>query len=256
VDVWSSDEEFHYGFVVVPSALAILWWRRTELRASIGAGHASGLILVIAALLLTFISRRTELHNLAGIAITPLLLGIGVFLWGWKAGRVLAFPCVFLVFGLGLYRGLLSSVGFALQGVTAYGAELAARTLGLDVVRDGLVLHSGAAPFQFDFVVAEACSGMNSLLSLVTLAALWIYFARGPIGARGAIVGSVLPIVILANCARVALVLVVAGRFGPYAALGFFHGASSLMLFGLAGLALVLVTRIVGCQALSFARSS
>jgi exosortase len=248
VDVWSSDEEFSYGFLVAPIAIGLVWWRRQELRASMGKGHASGLLLVIGALLLMLASSRTQIHNLAGIAVSPLLLGGGVYLWGWGAGRILAFPCGFLVFGLGLYRGLLNSVGFALQGVTAMGAEVAARGVGLHVIRDGLVLHSGAALPRFDFVVAETCSGMNSLLSLLTLAALWIWVTRASLGGRVAVLSSVLPLVVIANCTRVTLVLLVAAHLGQDAALGFLHGASSLVLFGVSLLGLLVIGRIFGCK--------
>jgi exosortase len=202
------------------------------------------------------ISRRTEIHNLDGIAISPLLLGVAVYLWGWGAGRVLAFPCGFLVFGFGLYRGLLNSVGFALQGVTAYGAEFASHTVGLDVVRDGLVLHSGPSSPQFAFVVAETCSGMNSLLALLTVAALLIYVTQRSIAGKIGVVATVLPLVILANCARVTLVLLVGAKFGEDAGLGFFHGASSLVLFGLALAGFVLLSRVVGCRPAVFATSS
>jgi exosortase len=165
---------------------------------------------------------------------------------------VLAFPCGFLVFGLGLYRGLLNSVGFALQGTTAMGAEVAARALGLDVVRDGLVLHSATSAPRFDFVVAETCSGMSSLLSLLTLAAVWIWVTRASPGGRIGVLSSVIPVVVIANCARVTLVLLVAAHLGQDAALGFFHGASSLVLFGVSLLGLVAIGRIFGCKVPTF----
>ena len=179
-----------------------------------------------------------------GLAVIPLLWGGAVYLWGWGAGQVLAFPIGFLVLGLGLYRGLLSSVGFALQEVTVLGASMLGQILGLSVVPDGLVLQTE----QLRFIVAEPCSGMNSLLSLLTLGALWTYVAQGSLPGRLAVVLSVLPIVVLANSTRVALVLLVASRFGEETALGFFHGASSLTLFALALSGLVLVSWIVGCR--------
>ncbi|MGH2354749.1 MAG: exosortase/archaeosortase family protein, partial [Chloroflexota bacterium] len=177
-----------------------------------------------------------------------LLWGMAVYLWGWGAGRVLAFPVGFLLFGLGLYRGLLSSVGFALQEVTAQGAALLAQGIGLGIIRDGLVLRSDA----FAFIVAEACSGMSSLLSLLALAALWTHLAEGSFGARLLTIASVAPLVILANILRVTLVLLVAAWFGQEAALGFFHGASSLVLFGVALGGLLLVSWRAGCKAPRF----
>jgi exosortase len=256
VEVWSTDEEFTYGFLILPIALALLWWRRAQLQRSIGTGSDIGLLIVAGAMVVTLVSRRTGINALAGVAVSPILIGIAVYLWGWRAARIVAFPAGFLVFGLGLYRGLLNSVGFALQDLTAKGAALAGQAIGLGVIRDGLVLRSAADSPPFAFVVAQACSGMSSLLSLLSLAALWIYATRGPLPGKVAVFLGVVPLVIIANTLRVTLVLVVASAFGEDAALGFFHGVSSLVLFGLALAGLLIVSRTVGCKLPTFATSS
>jgi exosortase len=250
IDVWSTTEEFSYGFLVPPISAALIWWRREALRRSQGHGAWPGLCVVLASMALALLGVRAGIHVILGIAVLPLLWGMAVFLWGWGAGRVLAFPIGFLGFGLALYRGLLSSVGFVLQGVTASGAAASLHALGLPVVQDGLVLRSE----HFAFIVAEACSGMSSLLSLLALASLWVYLAQGSPQARFAVVLSVAPLVIVANVLRVTLVLLVASWFGQEAALGFFHGASSLVLFGAALGGLLLISRTVGCKAPRFAR--
>jgi len=249
VAVWSVDEEFSYGFLILPLSLALIWWRRDALLASSARGSWFGLLIALVAVALTLISRRTGINALAGIAVSPLLLGIAIYLWGWRTGRVLAFPIGFLIFGLGLYRGLLNSLGFTLQNMTAIGAGWAGYALGLGVEREGLVLQSAS----FAFIVAEACSGMSSLLSLLALAALWMYTTRGTLPGRAAVLLSVAPLVVLANTARVTLVLVVASWLGQGAALGFFHGASSFVLFGLAFGGLLLISRLVGCRVANFA---
>jgi exosortase len=244
LEVWSTTDELSFGILVLPIAGGLAWWRRQALRARIGPGALLGLPIVVCSLLLYLLAQRVGINALAGVAVSPLLWGIIIFLWGWGAGRVLLFPIGFLAFGLGLYRGLLDTVGFAMQGVTAVGATTAARVLGVAVTRDGLVLRSD----QFAFIVAEACSGMSSLVSLLALAALWTYVARGSIPARLAVILSVFPLVVFANTARVTLVLLVAAHVGQEAAVGFFHGASSLVLFGVGLGGLLLISRIVGCR--------
>jgi exosortase len=188
--------------------------------------------------------------------VTPLLIGMAAYLWGWRAARVIAFPSAFLLFGLGLYRGLLSSIGFVLQDVTAQGTALVGQSIGLSIIRDGLVLRSGPGSQDWAFVVAQACSGMSSLLSLLSLATLLIYVARGSATAKGVVLLGVAPLVILANTIRVTLVVAVASAFGEEAALGVFHGASSLLLFGTSLLGLVILSRTVGCRLPAFATSS
>jgi len=257
IEVWSTDEEFTYGFLVPPIAVGLLWWRRSALRQAIGPGQTrAGLAIVCVSIALVVIGRRAGINALSGIAISPLLIGVAAYLWGWRAARVVAFPAVFLIFGLGLYRGLLSSVGFELQDITAHGAGWAARVIGLDVVRNGLVLHSVSSTPGYAFLVAEACSGMNSLLSLLTLAALWMFATRGPLPGKVAVFASVLPLVVIANTTRVTLVLLIANAFGQDAALGFFHGASSFVLFGLAVAGLLALSGRVGCKLPVFAISS
>ena len=249
VDVWSADAEFNYGFFIIPVAVILTWWQRDALRRSIGSGSSKGLLIIVPALAVYILAYRIGINAIGGLAIIPLLWGIVVYLCGWRAARVLAFPIGFLVFGFGLYRGLLNTAGFALQQITAHGASAFSRTLGLPIERDGLTLVGD----QFRFVVAEPCSGMSSLLSLLALSAVWTYVARGTLPARLAVLLSVVPIVIIANTTRVTLVLLVASWFGQDAAEGFFHGASSLLLFGVALGGLLLVSRSVGCKTISTA---
>ena len=100
---------------------------------------------------------------------------------------------------------------------------------------------------SFAFLVSDTCSGLSSLLSLLTLAALLMHVATGSVPGRAAVLMSVLPIVVLANTTRVVSVLFVAAAFGQEAALGFFHGASSLLLFGLSLGGLLLICRVTRC---------
>jgi exosortase len=249
VDVWSTDEEFTYGFLIGPIALALAWRQRHAARRVVARGAASGLVVALGAAFVILLSRRLGINALGGVAVSPLLLGIVAYLFGWRSARTLAFPAFFLVFGLALYRGLLNSVGFTLQTFTAQGAGFLGQHLGLPVVQDGLVLQ---AP-DFAFIVAQSCSGMSSLLSLLALSALWIHVTHGAWFGRLAIVLSVPVLVIIANTTRVTLVLVVANWLGQEAALGFFHGASSLVLFGLALAGLMLVSRLFRCRISGFA---
>ena len=143
-------------------------------------------------------------------------------------------------------KGLVETFG---QFSRQVGAGLVTQMAGLGIAREGLVLSTN----DFSFVVAEPCSGMSSLVSLLALAAVWTHLSQGKLPARIAILASVLPIVLLANTIRVSLVLLIASIGGQEAALGFFHSASSLVLFGLALAGLLFISRVVGCKAPRFA---
>jgi exosortase/archaeosortase family protein len=66
-----------------------------------------------------------------------------------------------------------------------------------------------------------------------------------------AVIASVLPLIVIANTCRVVLVLLVADAFGQDAALGFFHNLSSLLLFGLALVGMLAVSRVTRCRPLA-----
>jgi exosortase len=168
-------------------------------------------------------------------------------LWGWSAGAAVAFPIGLVAYGLTIQPTLVAPLGFALQGFTAVSAQAVGRALGVSIVREGLVLRGD----NFAFVIAQACSGMNSLLALLSLASIWAYVVRGSPGSRAAILCAVLPLAVAANTTRVACVLIVANVLGEDAATGFFHGASSAVLFLMACAGMLAVSRLVGCRALA-----
>src|SRR6478672_9712801 len=62
IEVWVTDEEFTYGFLIAPIALGMLWWRRAALRQSIGRGHWAGLAIIMLAIVAMLVSRRTNIN--------------------------------------------------------------------------------------------------------------------------------------------------------------------------------------------------
>ena len=187
-------------------------------------------------LLLLLASARTGVHTLGGASFAVTVLGIVVYLYGRRAAQAVFFPCIFMALSLSLYRGLLGSVGFTLQGLTAQYATATASALGVPVHRVGVDLFAG----QFHFVVAEACSGLNSLLALLCLGTLLVGVTPASLPRRLILFALIIPIVLVANVIRVTLVVTLAQVFGLAVAQGFIHGLFSAALF-LAALGLFFV---------------
>jgi exosortase len=225
--VWRSDQEFSFGFLVPPVAAALLVLRRHDLAAASGPGHPLGLALLGAGLVLLVASARAGVHALAGASFLPVALGAVVFLHGVGAARVAALSVALTAGALSLYRGLLAPLGFALQQLTAQASAFAAGTAGMPVRRSGVDLFTP----NVHLVVAEACSGMDSLLALLCLGALFVGLVRASLGRRLLLIALVLPIVLVANVLRVTLVLVLSGPFGQAVVQGFLHDALSATLF-------------------------
>ena len=227
VDVWTSDQEFSFGFLIPPIAVGLVWLRRAAVRRALGQGSSLGLVPFIGGLLMLVVSARINVHTLAGASFAVTIFGAMMYLYGQAAARATMFPSVFLTMILLLYSGLLGSVGFFLQGVTAKYSALAASAIGVPVRRVGVDLFAG----HFHFVVAEACSGMSSLLALLCIGMLFISFTTASLQRRLILFALIVPIVLAANIIRVTLVVVLAQVFGSVVVEGFIHSMFSLTLF-------------------------
>lgn len=227
MEVWATDQEFSFGFLAPPLTLALLWMRRGALRASLGSGSNLGLLVFVGGLLMLVASARIGVHTIGGASFAVTALGATAYLYGLSAARTLFFPAIYLTVGLSLYRGLLGSLGFVLQEVTARYAAISASIIGVPVQRVGVDLFAG----HFHFVVAEACSGLSSLLALLSLGLLIVGLAQASLARRLLLISLVVPIVLVANIARVTLVVTLAQVFGAAVAEGFIHSLFSAVLF-------------------------
>lgn len=241
VTAWLSYEEYNYALLVPLISLFLVWRRWPKLRAEPLRPEALGGALFAAGLLMLVVGTAIGVHVAQGLSFIPTLLGLIWFLWGRGPARTLLFPVAYLACGLGLYRGLASSLGFAMQGVTARYAAVVAGWLGAQPHRDGLVLSVG----HMQFVVAQTCSGLSSLLALLALG--WLIVGEGPGSLRYKILLclAIAPLALTANIVRVALVLVIARDISEAIAQGFVHGLFSVSIFVFAVMLLLIVREIL-----------
>jgi len=244
VGVWSVDQELSFGFLVPPSAAALVWLRWRRLRSSLSSGSGVGLVALTTGLLLLVAGFRSGIHALAAASLLPTMMGATAYLYGVPAARVLFPATAFTTAGLSLYRGLLAPLGFALQELTARGSAALAALGGVPVKRSGVDLFVGGA----HFVVAESCSGMDSLLALMSLGFLVVALASAAWPQRLLLLALVVPVVLGANVLRVTTVLALSQPFGAAAGEGLPHQALSAAVFLTASLVLWLACVILRCQ--------
>ena len=158
------------------------------------------------------------------------LNGLVLLLLGVRAYRVLAFPLLFLFMMVPLPQSLVNVIAFPLQLVAADFAVNVLYLLEIPALREGNIIHLAEVPL----FVAEACSGLRSLMALGTLAVVFAYFFRKSWIERIVIVASAIPIAIFVNAFRVALTGILTHRFGEAAAEGVIHQTEGFFTFGLA----------------------
>lgn len=238
---WASDDDFSHGFFVIPLAAYFIWERRAAFANAPTKPSMLGLLLT-AVSLVVFIAGRfgAELY-LTRVSLIGVIAGSVLFLGGWRRLRIVAFPLAFLLLMIPLPSIVFNQITFPLQGIASSAGEVVIAAAGVPVLREGNILHVPGRALE----VAEACSGIRSLMSLLMLAIVLGYFTERRTGGRVAIALAAIPIAIIANAARVAGTGLAAYWVSPAAAEGFFHTFSGWMVFIVALAGLLVLQRLM-----------
>ena len=193
---WGQVPDYSHGYLIAPLSAYFIWERRKQLARTPIEPSWWGLIpLALGALALAIGRLGVELMSMR-VAFVLTLIGIQVLLLGIPIIRVLAFPLCFLFLMVPLPQSLVNVIAFPLQLIAADLAVNALHLFGMPVLREGNILHPARDPL----FVAEACSGLRSLMALGTLGVLFAYFFRKSWLERIVLVASTIPIAIARQC--------------------------------------------------------
>jgi exosortase len=224
---WSNDDNYSHGFLIVPLAAYFVWERRGRLARAVRTPSAVGLLVVLASLALLVAGILGAEFFLSRVSMIGVLAGAVLFLGGWEHLRILAFPLGFLLLMIPIPAIVFNLIAFPLQLFASQFGVMVIQLFDVPVLREGNVIVLAHTKLE----VAEACSGIRSLISLLTLGIVYGYFSDARAWVRLAIALSTIPIAIVANGLRVAGTGVLAHYYGPEAALGFFHTFSGWLVF-------------------------
>jgi len=235
---WFGDSA-HYHCLAVPGIAGWFLWRRWDkLKEAQHAPSVAGLALLIVGLVLYWASARTGVRMLAGLTFPIILAGIVGAVYGMRILRIVAAPIAMLVFAIPFPEHAIGMVAMPMQQVSAVVAGIAAPLLGLPVVREGIILSLRG----FDFVVAQECSGMHSLVALLLTGLVLVELSGLAPRRRTAAIIIIAPLVLFANIVRLLFVLLTAEYLGPDFALGtVVHGFSDIIVYFAAVLSFVLL---------------
>lgn len=240
---WMNNDNYSHGFIILPVSAFLAFKARDEL-ATIGARSTWwGVPLLVLGLLLQVIGTRGDVTIFQGWAFVATVAGL---VWVWFGTRIawrLAFPIGFLLFMVPALPIFMNVVSFRLKEVAASGSVQLAQLFGAPVVQRGMDLYFPSGTLT----VENACSGMNSLISLMALGALFGYLGTGPIWRRGLLFLAAIPIAIAANVVRITSLCVAASVADTDTASGLFHDIGGVVLFGVALLLLSLTKRLLRC---------
>ena len=238
---WSLDGNASHGFLIPLISAYVVWDRRQALRSTPIAPSWWGAVVTAAGLLTLLLGQVGAELFVQRLSFILVVVGLVYLLAGGAVVRLWAFPLAFLVFMVPLPAIVLNAVAFPLQGFAAQTAASCLVALNIPVLREGNVIALARTTLE----VAEACSGIRSLMSLVALGTAYAYFTERVLWKRWIIIAAAIPVAIAANAFRVAGTGVLAHYFGEEAAQGFYHDFSGWLVFIVAFALLLLVGRVV-----------
>jgi len=241
VSAWSTDDNYSHGFFIVPLALYFAWERRRAIAAAPVRPSLLGLVIVAASLFLLVAGLLGAELFLSRVSIIGTLAGAILFLFGWPMLRIVFFPLAFMLLMIPLPAIIFNKIAFPLQLLASHVGEYTISSLDIPILREGNVLILANATLE----VAEACSGIRSLVSLFTLGIVFGYFVDRRIWVRAVIALSAIPVAILANGLRVASAGIAAHNFGSAGVEGLFHEFSGWVVFVLAFLMMFGLQRLL-----------
>ncbi len=223
---WWHDPNYTHGFFVPVFSVFLLWERRAKLAALRVQPSWTGLIILVFALLALVLGTANSGLFLYRLSFLFLIAGAVVFLAGWKHLAAISFPLAFLVLMIPS-ETLLEYITFPLQIVASKTASFLLMLAGVPAVREGNIIVLSNARLE----VAEACSGVRSLFSLMTLTIIYGYLAETKIGVRVLLALLAAPISVLANALRIAFTGLVVEYWGIEGTQGLLHLLSGWFIF-------------------------
>jgi exosortase D (VPLPA-CTERM-specific) len=238
---WGKDPEYGHGYFVPAFSFYLLWENRKRLKTIAVSPSWAGLPLVVFGLLMLVVGKLGIELFTSRVSLLILLAGLIILFRGWQFFRAVLFPWAFLFLMIPLPKLILQEVTFPLQLLASQLATDLLRAAGVVVNLQGNVINLPNEPLN----VAEACSGLRSLLSLFTLAIIYGYLMERRIWVRIALVCAAVPIAVSANVFRIFVTGLIVQYGNPEKAEGFYHEFQGLLVFVVSLILLFAVHRLI-----------
>ena len=224
---WWTDPNFSHGFFVPAFSLYVLWQDRVHLANLARKPSTWGLPITVFGLSMLVVGSLGAELFLSRVSFLLVIAGLVVFFLGWRFFRAVLFPWAFLLLMIPIPAIIFNQITFPLQILASKVAANVLPLAGVPVLREGNIINLPAMPLE----VAQACSGIRSLLSLGTLAVIYGYLMESRNWMRTFLALASIPIAVVANSLRIVGTGLLVQYWDPDKAEGFFHAFSGWLIF-------------------------
>ena len=241
------DPDWSHGFIIPLFSLFLIWNRRQDIAGARARPFVWALPLMLVALAAQVISFYfISNYWLCQLSMIAMLFFLVLYLVGPGVVRVVWLPVLYLALAMPIPGSLYTKFSLPLQRIAAQGSAVILRLCGVtvDVSHSHMSIWSVSGRWQ-ELTVAEACSGMRSLMAYVALGVAWAYLEDRPVWQRVILVLAIIPVAVLCNVIRVAITCTAYYQDKPEWGQDFMHTFTGMLMlipalamFGLLGWAL------------------
>ena len=224
---WWNDPNFSHGFFVPLFSAYVLWQDRERLAKIRLQPSWSGLLIVAIGMSILIVGQLGAELFLARFSLLITVAGIVVLFCGWNFFRTILFPWMFLFLMIPIPNIIFNQITFPLQLLASRVSAAVLPIFGVPILREGNVIQLPVMSLE----VAEACSGIRSLMSLVTLAIIYGYLMEKRLWVRWILAIASVPIAVAANSIRIIGTGLLVQYWDADKAEGFFHSSWGWIIF-------------------------
>ena len=241
-DSWMSDSDNSHC-LMVPFIVAYLIYMQKHNFSTVTHGSSVwGFVILFGAMILYLVSYAGDINFIARFCFVASISGAVLICFGTQFYRLIAFPLLFLFFMVPLPDSVVLRVSFPLQLLASKISHMVIQAVSIPVLREGNMLYFAEAQLE----VAEACSGIRSLVAYIMLSTLFTYLMiNARIWLRMVVILSAVPLALFVNILRVTGTGILAHFFGSQVAQGFLHDFSGIVVFAFGFILLSLECRLL-----------
>lgn len=242
VDRWLAKESYYgHGFLIPIISLYLVWQRREVLKNIKTSNDVLGLWIIAAALLVNIVCASLKIYFISGFSFVFVIYGLVLFFFGKKMVRNLIFPILFLLVMIPLPLVIIGNLTVKLKLLATQLSVFTLNKIGFRCIQDGSFIRMPSSLLE----VAAPCSGLRSIIALVTLGLLFAYASKTTYIKKCILFLSSIPIAIATNVMRITVVAMVNDLYGEKIALGFFHDLTGYLVFVVAFIGLLGVSKML-----------
>jgi len=241
VRLWLASEEYSHAFLTLPIIFFIVWRKRPVLADQPVRNSTVGLVLLVICVPIYLFALMTKVNTVIELSMYVTIIGSIMYLAGVTAVKELITPLILLLMLIPVPNQLYIKLTFPLQLKVSQISEVVVRTFGVPIFREGNVMN---LPYK-SFEVVEACSGLRSVISMLTLSVIAGYFMLKKFASKVILFVAAVPTAIIVNVIRVVTLILMWHYVRLDLTKGTWHKVTGLLIFLIALLILFLLMKVL-----------